>query len=356
MLGEHEGVHRFTVGQRRGLRIAAREPLYVIATEPASQRVIVGRNEDLLRAQLNAREVNWISIPPISTPTRAACQDPQQAPGGVGDTLSHRRSNARRSSLRRAAARRDSGPRRSFLRRRPRAGRRVDRITVIQYCSPSSSSGRSRVRLSGWRDSTPRFWISRCPACAARRDTISTLRTRITQPPIARSSSTKSSSPSHGCCTSFARFPQINRENISDWIRYEGLEHYLDAKKAGHGVLIATAHFGQLGTQRLRPRPYDGADERHDPAARQSRHRPPGGRSPPSVGQQADRQARRRPRRPAARSHAKRSRRRSDRSEHLARRRSLRRLLRHAGLRQHGLRQDRRTHRRRRHPRIRSLV
>ena len=48
-LGEHAGVHHFTVGQRRGLRVAAGEPLYVIATEPASQRVIVGREEDLLR-------------------------------------------------------------------------------------------------------------------------------------------------------------------------------------------------------------------------------------------------------------------------------------------------------------------
>ena len=36
-------MHHFTVGQRRGLRIAAGEPLYVIATEPATQRVIVGR-------------------------------------------------------------------------------------------------------------------------------------------------------------------------------------------------------------------------------------------------------------------------------------------------------------------------
>lgn len=42
----------------------------------------------------------------------------------------------------------------------------------------------------------------------------------------------------------FARFPQINRENISDWIRYEGLENYLEAKKTGRGILIATAHFG----------------------------------------------------------------------------------------------------------------
>lgn len=42
----------------------------------------------------------------------------------------------------------------------------------------------------------------------------------------------------------FARFPQMNRNNITEWIRYEGLEHYLEAKKLGRGVLIATAHFG----------------------------------------------------------------------------------------------------------------
>jgi KDO2-lipid IV(A) lauroyltransferase len=42
----------------------------------------------------------------------------------------------------------------------------------------------------------------------------------------------------------FARFPAINRENVSQWIRYEGLENYLAAKKAGKGVLVATAHFG----------------------------------------------------------------------------------------------------------------
>src|SRR6202790_1150473 len=71
VLGEHSGVHHFTVGQRRGLRIAAAEPLYVIATEPAAQRVIVGRNGDLLRARLGAKDVNWISIPPIAAPVRA---------------------------------------------------------------------------------------------------------------------------------------------------------------------------------------------------------------------------------------------------------------------------------------------
>ncbi len=43
----------------------------MIATEPASQRVIVGRNEDLLRSRLVAREVNWISWPGLAAPARA---------------------------------------------------------------------------------------------------------------------------------------------------------------------------------------------------------------------------------------------------------------------------------------------
>ena len=70
-LGEHTGVHHFTVGQRRGLGIATGEPLYVISTEPATQRVIVGRNDDLLRSRLMATDVNWISWPGIAAPARA---------------------------------------------------------------------------------------------------------------------------------------------------------------------------------------------------------------------------------------------------------------------------------------------
>ena len=71
VVGEHTGVHHYTVGQRRGLGIAAGEPLYVIATEPATQRVVVGRNEDLLRPTLVAAEMNWISVAPIAAPVRA---------------------------------------------------------------------------------------------------------------------------------------------------------------------------------------------------------------------------------------------------------------------------------------------
>lgn len=64
VLGEHSGVHHFTIGQRKGLRVAAAEPLYVIATEPATQRVIVGRNDDLARAELTVSRFNWISLAP----------------------------------------------------------------------------------------------------------------------------------------------------------------------------------------------------------------------------------------------------------------------------------------------------
>jgi tRNA-uridine 2-sulfurtransferase len=70
-LGRHSGVHHFTVGQRKGLGIAAHEPLYVIATDPATQRVIVGPNDDLLRDRFFAANVNWISIPGVTDPIRA---------------------------------------------------------------------------------------------------------------------------------------------------------------------------------------------------------------------------------------------------------------------------------------------
>ena len=71
-LGEHAGVHHFTVGQRKGLGIATGEPLYVISTDAQSQRVTVGGSDELLRAGLTARNVNWISIEGLQMPYRAA--------------------------------------------------------------------------------------------------------------------------------------------------------------------------------------------------------------------------------------------------------------------------------------------
>src|SRR5579885_2821608 len=71
VVGAHAGVHRFTIGQRRGLQFAAGEPLYVIATEPQTRRVIIGRHDELLRARMRVKDVNWISIAPPAAPVRA---------------------------------------------------------------------------------------------------------------------------------------------------------------------------------------------------------------------------------------------------------------------------------------------
>jgi tRNA-uridine 2-sulfurtransferase len=69
-LGEHQGVHHFTVGQRRGLGVATGEPLYVISTDPESQRVVVGGNDELLCPRFFAGGVNWISLAGCSEPVR----------------------------------------------------------------------------------------------------------------------------------------------------------------------------------------------------------------------------------------------------------------------------------------------
>lgn len=71
VVGEHAGVHHFTVGQRKGLKVQAREPLYVIATDPASQRVIVGSGDALFGHDLAAHDVNWVTLPGLPEPRQA---------------------------------------------------------------------------------------------------------------------------------------------------------------------------------------------------------------------------------------------------------------------------------------------
>ena len=58
-IGSHEGIHRFTVGQRRGLGIPDATPYYVVALDPAKNAVVVGKKEDLFRRELAVADVNW---------------------------------------------------------------------------------------------------------------------------------------------------------------------------------------------------------------------------------------------------------------------------------------------------------
>ncbi len=66
IIGEHKGVFRYTIGQRRGLRVAAGTPRYVGDIDPNAKQVTLGKREDLARSSLYANELNWHIDPPKS--------------------------------------------------------------------------------------------------------------------------------------------------------------------------------------------------------------------------------------------------------------------------------------------------
>ncbi len=66
ILGEHTGIINYTIGQRRGLGVPDVSPYYVIALDPSSNRVIVGKNEDLLKEEITIHNCHWIRGAPPS--------------------------------------------------------------------------------------------------------------------------------------------------------------------------------------------------------------------------------------------------------------------------------------------------
>jgi tRNA-specific 2-thiouridylase len=73
VVGKHDGIERFTVGQRRGLRIAFGEPRFVVRIEPDTRRVVIGEKHELARSELTANEVNWLVDAPAA-PFRCTAQ------------------------------------------------------------------------------------------------------------------------------------------------------------------------------------------------------------------------------------------------------------------------------------------
>ena len=71
-LGNHNGIHRFTIGQRRGLGIQSREPLYVLEINAATRVITVGPKRALERTSFTASNVNWIASTPPTGPITAA--------------------------------------------------------------------------------------------------------------------------------------------------------------------------------------------------------------------------------------------------------------------------------------------
>jgi tRNA-specific 2-thiouridylase len=67
--GQGQPYYRYTIGQRRGLGLAAGHPLYVLAIEPAANRVVVGEERELLAAGLTGERLHWIGPPPAAGPS-----------------------------------------------------------------------------------------------------------------------------------------------------------------------------------------------------------------------------------------------------------------------------------------------
>jgi tRNA-uridine 2-sulfurtransferase len=70
VMGHHEGIHGFTVGQRKGLGLSSPDPLYVLKIHPDSHKVEVGSDSQLLSTRLTANRLNWVSIPEPTEPIR----------------------------------------------------------------------------------------------------------------------------------------------------------------------------------------------------------------------------------------------------------------------------------------------
>jgi tRNA-specific 2-thiouridylase len=81
VLGEHEGVAFYTIGQRRGLGISGREPLYVVAIDAARDEVVLGPEEDLLASRMRLSGVNWLLRPRPEAPLEALVKIRSADPG-----------------------------------------------------------------------------------------------------------------------------------------------------------------------------------------------------------------------------------------------------------------------------------
>ncbi len=71
VLNKHGGIHRYTIGQRRGIGISSERPLYVISIDAEKNRVVVGSQDELLREDFTAAGVNWVAFDEPNAPVRA---------------------------------------------------------------------------------------------------------------------------------------------------------------------------------------------------------------------------------------------------------------------------------------------
>jgi len=80
ILGKHQGIHHYTIGQRKGIGVAAPEPLYVVKIDPVMNQVIVGTRDRAGRAECTVTRMNWVSIAQPTTPISAEVQVRYRSP------------------------------------------------------------------------------------------------------------------------------------------------------------------------------------------------------------------------------------------------------------------------------------
>ena len=147
VLGRHDGIIHFTVGQRRGLKIASGAPLYVVRLDAATRRVVVGPREALSVRRIQLRDVNWIGEGTLDAALAdgrrevfvkvRSTRPPRSAPGSPAPRTS-------RSSW--------SPARRAFRPARPACS--TTRPRGRRACSAAASSG--RVAAGAATEETPR--------------------------------------------------------------------------------------------------------------------------------------------------------------------------------------------------------
>jgi tRNA-specific 2-thiouridylase len=71
VVGQHTGIHRYTIGQRRGIGIAGPQPLYVTNIDADRNRIVVGEQDDLLSKEFTAAGVNWVAFDELGESVRA---------------------------------------------------------------------------------------------------------------------------------------------------------------------------------------------------------------------------------------------------------------------------------------------
>ena len=137
VLGSHDGILHYTIGQRRGIGVATGEPLYVVHLDARSRRVIVGPKEALETHRVYLRDINWLGDGDICDDARRRLclfrQGPLHAPAGAGASCMPMQA-ASMSNFRKARrASRPARPARSI----PRPARTPASMAAVSSSAPS---------------------------------------------------------------------------------------------------------------------------------------------------------------------------------------------------------------------------